>query len=90
MAELLEMSAQARRILRPMLRALAVQLPWVVDKPPTERGKTRQRRCKPRPEPFRIALPRGVLSAARRDKALEKALTAKRQLVLEMAQMRMR
>ena len=67
-AELLATSAQARRILRPLCRALAVALPWVVDKAPTERGVTRRRtrRPRPKPEPFRIPLPRGVLAAARR------------------------
>ena len=68
LAELLEVSPQSRRILRPLLRALAVELPWTVDKPAAERGTTRRRTRKPRPkpEPFRIPLPRGVLSAARR------------------------
>jgi hypothetical protein len=68
MAELLEVSAQARRILRPLCRALAVDLPWVADKVAAERGVTRRRTRKPRakPEPFRIPLPRGVLTAARR------------------------
>ncbi len=68
MAELLEMSVQARRILRPLLRALAVRLPWTIDKDRAERGVSRRRPRKPRakPEPFRIPLPRGVLAAARR------------------------
>jgi hypothetical protein len=68
MAALLEVSPQARRILRPLCRALAVELPWTVDTAPAERGASRRRRYKPRvkPEPFRIPLPRGVLSAARR------------------------
>jgi hypothetical protein len=65
MVELLAASAQARRVLRPLCRALAVELPWVIDKP---RAASQPRRRKPRvkPEPFRIPLPRGVLAAARR------------------------
>ncbi len=68
LTELLAQSAQARRVLRPLCRALAVELPWTVDKTPEERGVMRRRTRKPRPkpEPFRIPLPRGVLSAARR------------------------
>jgi hypothetical protein len=68
LAELLAQSAQARRVLRPLCRALAVELPWTVDKTTEERGAMRRRNRKPRvkPEPFRIPLPRGVLSAARR------------------------
>ena len=68
MAELLAASAQARRILRPLCRALAVDLPWAVDKTPEERGvaRRRPRKLRVRPAPFRIPLPRGVLSAARR------------------------
>jgi hypothetical protein len=65
MAGLLEVSPQAKRILRPLLRALAVALPWVVDTPRAERSP-RVRRPRRKPEPFRIALPRGVLAAARR------------------------
>ncbi len=65
MAELLATSPQAMRILRPLLRALAVELPWTVDKPRTPRQR-RPRKPRPKPEPFRIPLPRGVLSAARR------------------------
>ena len=68
MAGLLDVCPQAKRILRPLCRALAIELPWTVDKTPQERGVTRRRTRKPRPkpEPFRIPLPRGVLSAARR------------------------
>ena len=67
MLELLEASPQAGRILRPLCRALAVQLPWVIDKVrmKTQRHK-RASRAKPEPEPFRIPLPRGVMTAARR------------------------
>ena len=67
MVELLAASAQARRVLRPLCRALAVELPWTVT-PRKIRDTTMPRRRKPRakPEPFRIPLPRGVLTAARR------------------------
>ncbi len=71
MAALLEESAQARRILRPLCRALAVELPGLAS--PSRRAardpdaiKTRRIRRRVAPEPFRIPLPRGVLSAARR------------------------
>ena len=69
MAALLAESAQAQRVLRPLCRALAIALPWTVDKTPEERAATRRRRPRKqrvKPEPFRIPLPRGVLSAARR------------------------
>jgi hypothetical protein len=68
MLELLAASPQAGRILRPLCRALALEVPGVIVKSATERGETKPRRRKPRvrPEPFRIPLPRGVLSAARR------------------------
>ncbi len=66
MVALVAASAQARRILRPLCRALAVELPWTVDKPRLERGVMRRRKPRPKPEPFRIPLPRGVLTAARR------------------------
>ena len=68
MAELLASSVQAQRILRPVCRALAVELPWTVPKALVERGQIPRHRRKPRAvlEPFRIPLPRGVLSAARR------------------------
>ena len=67
MVELLAASAQAGRILRPLCRALAVELPGTVAKP---QGTTMQRKTQPRAkpafEPFRIPMPRGVISAARR------------------------
>jgi hypothetical protein len=65
MAALLAVSAQARRVMRPLCRALAMELPWTVDKPRAEM-KPRLRKPRPKPEPFRIPLPRRVLSAARR------------------------
>jgi hypothetical protein len=68
MVALLAASPQAVRMLRPLCRALAVELPWTVDKIPKERGVARRRKRQERvkPEPFRIPLPRGVLAAARR------------------------
>ena len=72
MVALLEAAPQAKRILRPLLRALAVDLPWTVTPPrPPKPRKPRQPR--PKPEPFRIPLPRGVVTWARREKALENA-----------------
>ena len=68
MAELLAASAQARRILRPICRALAVELPGVSGAAVPFSGQTRRRRARTRvvAETFRISLPRGVLTAARR------------------------
>jgi hypothetical protein len=65
MVELLASSPQAVRILAPLCRALAVQWPIV---PKAEKPQRTPRSRKPRvkPEPFRIPLPRGVLTAARR------------------------
>ena len=72
MVALLEAAPQAKRILRPLLRALAVDLPWTVTPPrPPKPRKPRQPR--PKPEPFRIPLPRGVLTWARRETRLERA-----------------
>jgi hypothetical protein len=68
MTELLAASPAAVRLLRPLCRALAVDLP-IMRPPPREAATERPpRRRKPRPAtpPFRIPLPRGVLSAARR------------------------
>jgi len=69
MGELLAASAQAGRILQPLCRALAVDLPTM---PTPARRVTATRRIrtlhpKPKPEPFKIPLPRGVLSWARRE-----------------------
>ena len=71
MEEMLAASPQARRILRPLCRALAVEMPGTLAPPrtaATERDAMPQRRKPPRPalEAWRIPLPRGVLSAARR------------------------
>ena len=72
MAALLEASPQARRVLRPLLRALAVELPWTLT-PPRPSQPRKPRKPRPQPEPFKIPLPRGVITWARREKALEKA-----------------
>ena len=69
MTALLAASPQARRILRPLCRALAVEVPGVSAPPrkPADGGRPkRPRKPRPKPEPFKIPLPRGVLSAARR------------------------
>jgi hypothetical protein len=65
MAALLAASPEAVRVLRPLCRALALELPCFADKPRTPRAR-QKRKPRPRPEPFRIPLPRGVLAAARR------------------------
>jgi hypothetical protein len=71
MARLLEAAPQAGRLLRPLCRALAVELPHAEslqkpEKARQRRGGVAARAHPARPEPFRIPLPRGVLSAARR------------------------
>ena len=68
LVELLAASPQASRILRPLCRALAIELPWTVT-PAKIRSTTTPRKRKPRaqPEPFRIPFPRGVLTAARKE-----------------------
>jgi hypothetical protein len=66
MAALLAASPAAVRVLRPLCRALALELPCFADTPRAPRP-ARPREPRPRPEPFRIPLPRGVLSAARRE-----------------------
>ena len=72
MAAMLEQYPQARRVLRPLLRALAVELPWTVT-PPRPSVPRKPRNPRPQPEPFKIPLPRGVITWARREKALENA-----------------
>ncbi len=66
MVALLEASPQARRVLRPLCRSLAIELPWTVPPARTERIR-RLRARRPKPEPFRIPLPRGMISWARRE-----------------------
>ena len=69
---LLMASPQAVRLVRPLCRALAVELPQAVATPPKtatdcRAAPTRRCRTKAVPEPFRVPLPRGVLAAARRE-----------------------
>jgi hypothetical protein len=70
MAGLLEAAPQAGRLLRPVCRALAVELPQAESRkdPPKirRRGGAAARAHPTGPEPFRVPLPRGVLSWARR------------------------
>lgn len=66
MAALLAASPEAGRILRPLCRALAFELPGLPPRPKAARRPRRPRVAPPKPEPFRIPLPRGVLSSARR------------------------
>ena len=72
MVALLEASPQARRVLRPLLRALAVELPWTVTPPRPPRPR-QPRKPRPKPEAFKIPLPRGVITWVRREKRLERA-----------------
>ncbi len=72
MVALLEAAPQAKRMLRPLCRALAVDLPWTVA-PPRPPRPTQPRKPRPKPEPFRTKLPRGVITWARREKRLERA-----------------
>jgi len=70
MTELLAASPQARRILRPLCRALAVEVPGVSGAPRKVEDHERPKRIRasrPKPEPFKIPLPRGALSWARRE-----------------------
>ena len=67
MAELLAASPQAVRLLRPVCRALAVELPATTAATKPSERPPRKRQPRPKPEPFRIPLPRGVLSWARRE-----------------------
>jgi len=66
MIALLADSPQAGRVLRPLCRALAVELPGSPERPRPVSAGIRKRRARPKPEPFKIPLPRGVLTAARR------------------------
>jgi hypothetical protein len=68
MVELLQAAPQAGRILGPLCRALAVELPGRPAPPRAAKADDEPRppRKRIKPEPFRIPLPRGVLSAARR------------------------
>ena len=65
---LLAASPQAGRLLRPLCRALAVEMPSSRQTATPGRARPiRRRRTRAEPEPFRIPLPRGVLAAARRE-----------------------
>ncbi len=69
MVALLTECPQAVRLLRPLCRALAIELDWVkgAARGSAERVvRPRVTRVRVKPEPFRIPLPRGVISAARR------------------------
>jgi hypothetical protein len=76
MSALLAASPQAGRLLRPLCRALAMELPTKppispetapdATSPASGKPKIHRPRLREKPEPFRIPLPRGVLSAARR------------------------
>jgi len=70
MVAMLAASPQAGRILRPLCRALAMEVPGVSEPPRklADGGRPkRPRKPRPKPEPFKIPLPRGVLSWARRE-----------------------
>jgi len=67
MVALLAACPQAGRILRPLCRALAVEVPGMATPARRAARKPRIRKPRPKPEPFKIPLPRGVLSWARRE-----------------------
>ncbi len=73
MVAMLEQFPQARRVLRPLLRALGVdELCWVPT-PPRPPKPRAPRKPRPKPAPFFPPLPRGVATWARREKAKERA-----------------
>ncbi|MDR3525316.1 MAG: hypothetical protein P4L66_14595 [Acetobacteraceae bacterium] len=60
-------------MLRPLLRALGVDdIAWVAT-PPRPPKSRKPRKPEPEPETYKIPLPRGVISWARREKRLERA-----------------
>jgi len=63
---LMEAAPQAKRMLRPLCRALAIELPWTVASPRVPQPR-KPRKPRPKPESFKIPLPRGVLTWARRE-----------------------
>jgi hypothetical protein len=68
MSELLAASPQAVRILRPLCRALAIDVPFDPAAQREAKPRTpRVRKPRPKPEPYKIPLPRGVISWARRE-----------------------
>jgi len=66
MIALMEAAPQAKRMLRPLCRALAIELPWTVASPRVPQPR-KPRKPRPKPESFKIPLPRGVLTWARRE-----------------------
>ena len=73
MMAMLEAYKQARLVLRPLLRALGVdELNWVATPPRPPKPRV-PRKPRPKPEAYKIPLPRGVITWARREKALENA-----------------
>ena len=80
MAALLDAAPQARRILRPLCRALAIALTWTV----TPKRPAKPRTPRPKPAPYRWPYPRGAITAARRYKALENAIRRKHELAATM------
>jgi hypothetical protein len=70
MKALLASVPQARRVLAPLCRMLALEPAVLGVVAPVEvdgAAVVKKARVRVKPEPFRIALPRGVLSAARRE-----------------------
>ena len=65
MAALLAASPAAMRLLRPLCRALAMEWPERVAR--ARKPSTRTPLPRPAPEPFKIPLPRGVITWARRE-----------------------
>ena len=80
---LIEASPEARKLLRPFCRSLAFDLPWMIP-PPRPRKPRKPRIARPKPEPYRTKLPRGVVTWARREKALEKAIERRGEIAVEM------
>ena len=69
MRDLLAASPQAVRILRPLCRALAIEMPGHPERArqTADQATPRKRKPRPKPEPFRIPLPRGAITWARRE-----------------------
>lgn len=70
MADFLAAAPQAKRLLRPICRALAVELPWVktvrVRKTPVTPRPKRVRKRWPDPPVYKIPLSREIIAAARK------------------------
>jgi hypothetical protein len=70
MQEFLATVPQAQRLLRPMCRALGVQLPWVMDaprKPREKKPRKPRRRTYAITSDFNPPMPRGMLAWARKN-----------------------